>query len=124
MNRIGDVIVKVDVHSDDLDKMKRLSKRLVKQLNQAQDTLNKINDLELDFEIKSHIETHPNVKSVKEISPRPMTADEVRNFFKENLSKSDVTNITSIARDEHKSISERIDALDRLSNSQYFHDNK
>lgn len=88
MNRIGDVIVKVDVHSDDLDKMKRLSKRLVKQLNQAQDTLNKINDLELDFEVKSHIETHPNVKSVKEISLRPMTDDEVRKFFKENHSST------------------------------------
>ena len=88
MNRIGDLIVKVDVHSDDLDKMKRLSKRLVKQLNQAQETLNKINDLELDFEVKSHVETQPNVKSVKEMSLRPMTADEVRKFFKEHPSST------------------------------------
>ncbi|WP_302046274.1 hypothetical protein [Leuconostoc lactis] len=88
MNKIGDVVVKLDVHSENLDKMKRLSKRLVKQLNQAQETLNKINDLELNFDVKSHSATKPNVKSVKVENLRPMTANEVRDFFKEHHSST------------------------------------
>lgn len=88
MNKIGDVVVNLDVHSENLDKMKRLSKRLVKQLNQAQETLNKINDLELNFDVKSHSTTQPNVKSVKVENLRPMTANEVRNFFKDNPSST------------------------------------
>ena len=88
MNKIGDVVVNLDVHSENLDKMKRLSKRLVKQLNQVQETLNKINDLELNFDVKSHSKTQPNVKSVKVENLRPMTANEVRNFFKDNPSST------------------------------------
>ena len=43
---------------------------------------------------------------------------------KEKLSKQNLRHLSSIARDGHKSISERMDALNRLSNSQYFHGRK
>lgn len=43
---------------------------------------------------------------------------------KEKLSKRDVINLTSIARNGKKPIDERIKALNRLSNSRYFHDKK
>lgn len=43
---------------------------------------------------------------------------------KEKLSKRDVINLTSIARNGKKPIDERIKALNRLSNSSYFHNKK
>lgn len=43
---------------------------------------------------------------------------------KEKLSKRDVINLTAIARNGKKPIAERIKALNRLSNSSYFHNKK
>jgi hypothetical protein len=40
------------------------------------------------------------------------------------LSRRDVINLTLIARNGNKTIDERIKALDRLSNSSYFHNKK
>jgi hypothetical protein len=40
------------------------------------------------------------------------------------LSKKDAINLTSIARDEHESIGRRINALNRISSSYYFHDSQ
>lgn len=40
------------------------------------------------------------------------------------LSRRDVINLTAIARNGNKTIDERIKALDRLSNSSYFHNKK
>lgn len=42
----------------------------------------------------------------------------------EKLSKRDVINLTSIARNGKEPIDERIKALNRLSNSSYFHNKK
>ena len=43
---------------------------------------------------------------------------------KEKLSKRDVVNLTSIARNGNKTIHERVEALNRISNSSYFHNKK